>query len=180
MVTPRGRIRTDVVVAAGSIWGPKARELMGRVSRDDLSNEGFPYLTARQITLGDIPSLVLRISYAGELGWEVYAPTEQGLKLWDTLWEAGQSLGVVAAGGGAFDSLRLEKGYRLWGQDIHIEYDPYEAGTGFAVRLNKGEFLGREALFHSSAKGLERKLCCMTLDDAQGRFSSHFNMIRWR
>ena len=101
----------------------------------------------------------------GELGWEIYAPAEQGLRLWDALWEAGRPLGLIAAGGGAFDSLRLEKGYRLWGNDIHTEYNPYEAGLGFAVRMRKGEFVGREALGSFRAQGLTRRLCCMTLDD---------------
>ena len=101
----------------------------------------------------------------GELGWEIYAPAEQGPRLWDALWEAGRPLGVIAAGGGAFDSLRLEKGYRLWGNDIHTEYNPYEAGIGFAVRMRKGDFVGREALGKLRAQGLTRSLCCMTLDD---------------
>ena len=127
------------------LWGPRARDLLSRVSEDDLSGKGFPYVSARRITVGDVPALALRISYVGELGWEIYAPTEQGLRLWDTLWEAGQPLGVTAAGGGAFDSLRLEKGYRLWGNDIHTDYDPYEAGIGFAVRMRKGDFVGKDA-----------------------------------
>ena len=109
--------------------------------------------------------MALRISYVGELGWEVYAPAEYGLHLWDTLWSAGKTLGVIAAGGGAFDSLRLEKGYRLWGTDIHSEYNPYEAGIGFAVRLKKGEFRGRLALERVKTTGLTRKLCCLTLED---------------
>lgn len=108
--------------------------------------------------------LALRISYAGELGWELYTPAEYGLYLWDTLWAAGQPLGVTAVGGGAFDSLRLEKGYRLWGADIHTDYDPYEAGLGFAVRLSKGDFIGREALRARKAKPT-RRLVCLTLDD---------------
>ena len=95
----------------------------------------------------------MRISYVGELGWEIYAPTEHGARLWDALWEAGAPLGVIAAGGGAFDSLRLEKGYRLWGNDIHTEYDPYEAGLGFAVKLRKGDFIGRDALIAKRARG---------------------------
>ena len=158
---------TDISAAQCCIgvWGPKARELMTRVCEDDLTNDGFPYLKARQITVGGVPCLAVRISYAGELGWEVYAATELGLRMWDTLWEAGQSFGVVAAGGGAFDSLRLEKGYRLWGQDIHTEYNPYEAGIGFAVRLKKGDFIGRDALVGIRSEGITRKLCCMTLDD---------------
>ena len=122
-------------------------------------------MSARRITIGEVPALALRISYVGELGWEIYSPSEQGLRLWDILWEAGQPLGVIAAGGGAFDSLRLEKGYRLWGNDIHTEYNPYEAGIGFAVRMRKGDFIGRDALRKARADGLTRKLCCMTLDD---------------
>ncbi|MFQ5873018.1 MAG: FAD-dependent oxidoreductase [Dehalococcoidia bacterium] len=147
------------------LWGPKSRELVQSISQDDLSNEAFPYMTGRQVMIGGIPCLALRISYVGELGWEIYCPMEFGLRLWDALWEAGQPLGVIAAGGGAFDSLRLEKGYRLWGADIHTEFNPYEAGIGFAVRLKKGDFLGREALEQIKAEGVTRKLCCMTLDD---------------
>ena len=98
-------------VSSGSccigLWGPRARDLLSRVCDDDLSNDGFPYMTARQITIAEIPALALRISYVGELGWEIYALSEHGLRLWDILWEAGQPLGVIAAGGGAFDSLRL-------------------------------------------------------------------------
>ena len=85
--------------------------------------------------------------------------------MWDVLWEAGGPFGVIAAGGGAFDSLRLEKGYRLWGNDIHTEYNPYEAGIGFAVRMRQGDFLGRDELRKIRAQGLTRKLCCMTLND---------------
>ena len=148
------------------LWGPRARDLLSRVCDDDVSNSGFPYMTSKSITIAEVPSLALRISYVGELGWEIYTSAEQGLRLWDVLWEAGQPLGVVAAGGGAFDSLRLEKGYRLWGNDIHTEYSPYEAGTGFAVRMRKGAFVGRDALREVRAKGPERKLCCLTLDDS--------------
>ena len=147
------------------LWGPRARDLLSRVCDDDLSNEGFPYMTAKPVTISEVQALALRISYVGELGWEIYAPSELGLHLWDILWDAGQPLGVIAGGGGAFDSLRLEKGYRLWGNDIHTEYNPYEAGIGFAVRMRKGDFIGRDALREIRARGPERKLCCMTLDD---------------
>ena len=147
------------------LWGPRARDLLSRVCDDDVTDEGFPYMTAKPITIAEVPSLALRISYVGELGWEIYASAEQGLRLWDVLWEAGQPLGVIAAGGGAFDSLRLEKGYRLWGNDIHTDYNPYEAGIGFAVRMRKGYFVGRNELREIRAQGLARRLCCMTLDD---------------
>ena len=147
------------------LWGPRARDLLSRVCTDDLTDAGFPYMTAQRITIADIPALALRISYVGELGWEVFATTDQGLRLWDVLWEAGQPLGVIAAGGGAFESLRLEKGYRLWGNDIHTEFNPFEAGTGFAVRMRKGDFIGRDALRAIRSHGVSRRLCCMTLDD---------------
>ena len=147
------------------VWGPRGRDLLRLTSETDFSNQGFPYTTARQVNIGHVPAYAIRISYVGELGWEVYAPTEYGLALWDTLWEAGEPLGIIAAGGGAFDSLRLEKGYRLWGADIHSEYNSYEAGLGFSVKLNKGEFLGRAALEKVREQGMAHKLCCMTFDD---------------
>jgi len=147
------------------VWGPKARDLMQQVSEDDFSNEAFPYLTAQYVTIGNIPVLALRVTYVGELGWEIYAPMEYGLKLWDTLWEAGRPLGMLAAGYRAIESLRLEKGYRYWSADIHSEYNPYEAGLGFAVKLQKGDFIGRVALERIKAQGVTRKLSCMILDD---------------
>ncbi len=150
---------------AVGVWGPRARDLVQSASENDLSNPAFPYLTAQHIFIRAAPVLALRISYVGELGWEIYTPTEYGLNLWDTLWAAGRPFGVTAVGGGAFDSLRLEKGYRLWGADIHTEYNPYEAGLGFAVRLKKGDFIGREALEKIKAQGVARKLCCMVFDD---------------
>lgn len=146
------------------VWGPRARNLLQSVSADDVSNAAFPYMTARTIHIGSVPVLALRISYAGELGWELYAATEYGLALWDLLWTAGQPLGVAVVGAGAFDSLRLEKGYRLWGNELHTEYNPYEAGLGFGVRLTKGDFLGREAAL-SLREQATRRLCCLTFDD---------------
>jgi glycine cleavage system T protein len=147
------------------LWGPRARQVLQSACPQDMSNAAFPYYTARRITVGSVPALALRVSYVGELGWEIYAPTEYGLNLWDTLWEAAQPHGVIAGGGGAFDSLRLEKGYRLWGNDIHTEYNPFEAGIGWAVRLDKGDFLGREALLKIKEQGITRQLCAMTLDE---------------
>ena len=170
----RGHLPTDhsvnlVDVSAGQccigVWGPKSRDLMASVSDDDFSNAGFPYVTARSVMVGTVPALAQRISYAGELGWEIYAPTEFALNLWDTLWKAGQPLGLIAAGGGAFDTMRLEKGYRLWGNDIHTEYDPYEAGLAFSLRLKKGDFIGRDALLAAKRNGPSRRLSCLVLDD---------------
>jgi 4-methylaminobutanoate oxidase (formaldehyde-forming) len=147
------------------LWGPKARDVLQQVTEDDIGNEAFPYLTARSIAVGEVPVLALRVTYVGELGWELYAPMEYGRTLWDLLWEAGWDHGMMAAGYRAIDSLRLEKGYRYWSSDIHSEYNPYEAGLGFAVRLQKGDFLGRDALLEIRQRGLKRKLCCLTLAD---------------
>jgi 4-methylaminobutanoate oxidase (formaldehyde-forming) len=151
--------------ACFGLWGPRARDIVQRVTKDDVSNAGFPYMTAHPITLGDVPALAVRVTYVGELGWEFYCPMEYGQRLWDTLWEAGQPDGLVAAGYRAIDSLRLEKGYRYWSADISPDYTPYEAGLGFAVKLNKGDFIGREALLKQKAEGLRQKLCCLTLVD---------------
>ena len=147
------------------VWGPRARDLVQQISDDDFSNAAFPYFTARHVFIGEVPALALRVSYVGELGWELYTSADYGLRLWDLLWQAGQPLGVIAGGRGAFDALRLEKGYRLWGNDMHTEYNPYEAGLGFTVKLDKGEFIGRAALARIKERGVTQKLCCMTLDD---------------
>jgi glycine cleavage system aminomethyltransferase T len=145
------------------VWGPLARDLVGACSDDDLT---APYMRAFSLHVGHVPSRALRVSYVGEMGWEIYAPAEFGRGLWDTVWEAGRSLGAVACGGGAYDSLRLEKGYRLWGQDIDEEHDPFEAGLGWLVRLNKNaDFIGREAAAVIKERGVRRKLCCLTTED---------------
>ena len=168
-VPPDGSVRvldvTSTYCALG-LWGPKARDVLRVLSDDDVSNEAFPYFTARFITIDAIPALALRVSYVGELGWEIYVHTEYGRRLWDALWDAGQPFGVIPLGAGAFDSLRLEKGYRLWGMDIQPEYNPFQAGLGFVVKLSKGDFLGREALLRIKQQGAGRKLCCLTLDEA--------------
>src|SRR5512135_456454 len=147
------------------LWGPKARKILQKVTSADLSNEAFPYMTARYIAVGDVPALALRVTYVGELGWEFYCPMEYGLRLWYTLWEAGVPEGMVAAGYKAIDSLRLEKAYRYWSSEITPDYTPLEAGLGFAVKFNKGDFLGKEALLKQKDEGVKQKLCCMTLED---------------
>ncbi|MGQ0603202.1 MAG: GcvT family protein [Anaerolineales bacterium] len=152
--------------ACFGLWGPRARAITQRVTKADLSNTAFPYMTAQSIAMGDVPVLAMRVTYVGELGWEFYAPMEYGQRLWDTLWEAGQPEGMVAGGYRAIESLRLEKGYRYWSGEIGPDYTPYEAGLGFAVKLNKGNFIGREALLKQKAEGLRRKLCCLTLADS--------------
>lgn len=147
------------------LWGPRARDILEGTTHDEVSNADFPYMSARQITVGSVPVLAIRVTYVGELGWELYGPMEYGSALWDTLWKAGQEFGMAAAGYRAIESLRLEKGYRYWSSDISAEYNPYEAGLGFCVRLDKGEFVGREALKQINQTDITRKLCCLTLDD---------------
>lgn len=147
------------------MWGPKARVILEKVTTDDVSNDGFPYMTSKRIHVGDVPALASRVTYVGELGWEFYCPMEYGLRLWDTLWEAGQPEGMVAAGYKAIESLRLEKGYRYWSGEISPDYTPYEAGLGFAVKLDKDGFIGKEALIKQKAEGIKQKLCTIALDD---------------
>jgi 4-methylaminobutanoate oxidase (formaldehyde-forming) len=142
------------------MWGPAARAIISAATKDDLA---FPYMHAREIAVGSVSCLALRVTYVGELGWELYCPMERGLELWDALWEAGAEHGLVAGGYKAIDSLRLEKGYRVWGADITPDDTPFEAGLGFAVKLDKGGFVGREAL-HGQQEPL-RRLVCITLSD---------------
>ncbi|MEM7342770.1 MAG: FAD-dependent oxidoreductase [Chloroflexota bacterium] len=148
------------------LWGPNARKVLEKVTPNDVSNEGFPYFTAQWIEIGMARVLAMRISYTGELGWELHIPMDSALLVWDTLWEAGREFDLATAGMGAFDSLRLEKGYRLWGGDIHTEYNAYEAGLGWTVKLTKDDFIGRDACLALKEKPLKKKLCCLTLDDA--------------
>jgi 4-methylaminobutanoate oxidase (formaldehyde-forming) len=155
---------TSSRVAFG-LWGPRARDILASTTVDDVSDAAIPYLTARQVTVGSVPVLAVRVTYVGELGWELYAPTEYGVALWDTLWAAGRPYGLVAGGYRAIEALRLEKGYRAWAADITPEETPYEAGLGFAVRLDKGDFLGRDALVAAKAAGPRKRLRCLVLDD---------------
>ncbi len=148
------------------IWGPRARDVLAPITPADLSNEAFPYMTVREITVGDVPVRALRVTYVGELGWELYCPTEYGLGLWRSLWAAGEPHGIVAGGYRAIDSLRLEKGYRVWGADVTPDETPYEAGLGFCVKLDKpGGFIGRDALAAAKEAGPRTRLACIVLDD---------------
>jgi 4-methylaminobutanoate oxidase (formaldehyde-forming) len=144
------------------VWGPQARAILQPLTRADLANGSFPYMTAQELAVGSVPCLAVRVTYVGELGWELYCPAEYGLGLWETLWQAGRGHGLVAGGYKAIDSLRLEKGYRVWGSDITPEDTPHEAGLGFAVRDDK-EFVGRAAL--AAAGEPERRLRCLVLAD---------------
>jgi glycine cleavage system aminomethyltransferase T/glycine/D-amino acid oxidase-like deaminating enzyme len=166
------RVPTDGSVTARDItagttciglWGPQARDLITPLTETDFSAAGFKYFRGKRSYIGTVPVTALRLSYVGELGWELYTTADQGAKLWDTLWAAGQDYGLIAGGRGAFSSLRLEKGYRSFGADMTFEHDPYEAGLGFAVKLDKGDFLGRDALLERK-ENVRRSLTCLTLD----------------
>lgn len=148
------------------LWGPRARDILAPLTRDDVSDAGFPYLTAREITVGSVPLLALRVTYVGELGWELYAPTEYGRALWTTLWEAGREHGLIAGGYRAIDALRIEKGYRVWSSDVTPDETPYEAGLGFAVALDKAiPSQAHGALVAAKAAGPNRRLRALVLDD---------------
>jgi 4-methylaminobutanoate oxidase (formaldehyde-forming) len=152
--------------ACFALWGPRSREVLQACTPSDLSGGVFPYLSRQSIPVGDTPVEALRVSYAGELGWELYCPAEFGATLWRTLWAAGEPYGLAAGGYRAIESLRLEKGYRAWGTDLTPDTNPYEAGLGFAVRPDKpGGFLGRDAIVESKARGPERRLSCLVLAD---------------
>ncbi len=151
----------DVAGALGclGVWGPAAREIVASVCDDDLT---FPYMTSREITVGAVPVVANRVTYVGELGWELYCSAEYTATLWDTLIAAGAPHGLVPGGYRAIDSLRLEKGYRVWGTDITSDTDPHSAGLGFAVRSRR-QFVGRDAL--EARAGGSSRLACLVLDD---------------
>lgn len=149
------------------LWGPLAREVVSAISQDDFSNDGLRYFRATQAHIGGVPVTAMRLSYVGELGWEIYTSADNGQRLWDVLWEAGQKHGIIAAGRAAFASLRLEKGYRSWGTDMTTEYNPYEAGLGFAVSTKKeSDFVGKAALERIREQEPQRKLRCLVIDTA--------------
>jgi 4-methylaminobutanoate oxidase (formaldehyde-forming) len=152
-------------LACLALWGPRARDILSTASPADLSTQAFPYMSQQDIVVGDVPCLALRVTYVGELGWELYPPMEFAIRLWDVVVEAGRPFGLVPAGYRAIDSLRLEKGYRVWGADITPEETPLEAGLGFAVKMDKGEFTGRQALRQAVAEGPRRRLSCLVLAD---------------
>ncbi|HEX9476938.1 MAG TPA: FAD-dependent oxidoreductase, partial [Candidatus Dormibacteraeota bacterium] len=152
-------------LACIGLWGPEARQILQPLTPADLSNRAFPYMSAQQLAVGSVPCLALRVTYVGELGWELYCPSEFGLRLWDTIWDAGRDRGLSAGGYKAVDSLRLEKGYRVWGADIGPEVNPFDAGLGFSVKLDKGDFIGREALLKAREAKPAPRLACLVLDD---------------
>ena len=153
--------------AALSVMGPRSRELLQALTRDDLSNAGFPFGRIRRIALADAPVLALRITYVGELGWELHIPVEFAAGVWDAVMEAGEPYGIASAGYRAIESLRLEKGYRSWGTDIGPDHSPLMAGLGWAVKLRTDiPFQGRAALEAQAGGRLPRLLAGFTADPA--------------
>ncbi|MEA2402401.1 MAG: hypothetical protein QOK00_2804 [Thermoleophilaceae bacterium] len=154
------------------LWGPRARDVLASVTSDDLSHEGFPFATCRTIEMGPLRVLASRISYVGDLGWELYVPIEQGARLWDTVWEAGEPHGVVPAGIGVYGTTgRLEKCYRAFGFELDGEYDVVEAGMAWG-KVKDEDFVGKEAHLRDRAEDPATVMCTLTVDDhtaADGR-----------
>ena len=151
-------------LATLNIVGPRARDVLQSVSGSDVSNAALPFLEARLIEVGYARVFAARLGYVGELGYELYVPVEYACLIYDTLWQAGQPHGIANAGYRAIDSCRMEKGYLYWSGDITPDYNPYEAGLGFAVALGKGEFTGRAALENIKRDGVKRRLVSLTVE----------------
>jgi 4-methylaminobutanoate oxidase (formaldehyde-forming) len=146
--------------------GPQARRVLGKLTRDDISNAGFPFGQLRTIRVAGAPVMALRVTYVGELGWELHIPVEFAASVYEALMAAGAKFGIANAGYRAIESMRLEKGYRAWGSDIGPDHTPLEAGLGWAVKFKKNTpFLGREALEAQRARKLPKMLACFTVDD---------------
>ncbi|SFD80296.1 Glycine cleavage system T protein (aminomethyltransferase) [Actinopolyspora alba] len=147
------------------LWGPYARAVLQSLTETDVSHEQFRFFRAKRLFVREVPVTALRLSYVGELGWELYTTADFGLRLWDLLAGAGAEYGVIAGGRGAFSNMRLEKGYRAWGGDMWSVHTPDEAGLAFAVKPDKGQFIGRDALLRRREAPVRRKLCCLSIDD---------------
>ena len=148
-----------------NVAGPLARKVLEKVTDADVSNDGFPFMSTRDIRIGYAPALAYRVTYIGELGWELYIPTEYMGYVFEQLQEAGAEFDLANVGYRAIDSLRIEKRYLAWGVDITPDYNPYEAGLQFLIDWNKGDFIGRDALQKIKAEGAAQKLVCLALDD---------------
>lgn len=158
---------TDVThgYAMLAIMGPKSRDLFQEITSADMSNNGFPFSTAQEIDIAYARALAVRMSYVGELGWELYIPSHFTLAVFDAVMEAGKKHRLKLVGMQAVNSLRLETGYRHWESDITPDDTPYEAGLGFGVKLDKGEFTGRKALEKQKKEGIKRKIVMFTMED---------------
>ena len=157
----------DITSAHGviNLAGPLAREVLQKVCDEDLDHNAFPFMTAREIRVGYAPVLAYRVTYIGELGWELYIPTEYVQYVYEELQQAGVEFGITNIGYRAIDSLRLEKRYLAWGADITPDYNPFEAGLEFLIDWNKGDFVGRAALERIRNEGVGRKLVCLALEE---------------
>ena len=154
--------------AVFSLMGPRARDVLAPLTRDDVSNEAFPFGQARRLSVAGAPVLALRVTYVGELGWELHVPVEFAASLYESLMAAGAAFGIANAGYRAIETLRLEKFYRAWGADIGPDHTPLEAGLGWAVKLRKNiPFLGRAALEAQKREGVKKQLACFTVDDPE-------------
>ena len=154
---------TESLVCLG-LWGPESRKVLGAVCDSDLSNAAFPYMTAQSIDIKNISVWAQRLSYVGELGWELYIAPENALTVWDALMAAGAEYGIQPAGYKALDVLRIEKGYLYWSGDITPEDTPLEAGLGMFVQMQKEDFIGKEALQKIQDQGLSTRLMALTMD----------------
>ena len=151
-------------LAVINICGPRSRDVLQAVTDMDISNSAFPFLAARPLDVGHATAFAVRIGYVGELGYELYIAQEYAAHVYDILWAAGRAHGIANAGYRAIDSCRMEKGYLYWSGDISPDYNPFEAGLGFCVALDKVEFIGRDALAKIKAGSLTRKLCSFTVE----------------
>jgi 4-methylaminobutanoate oxidase (formaldehyde-forming) len=159
---------TDEVTTLG-LWGPRARDVLQAATEDDVSNEALPYMRAKEIRIRGAKVLAQRVTYVGELGWELYLDPAWAVQVWDALMAAGKAHGIGPGGYRVLDSLRLEKGYRYYSSDVTVLEDPYEAGLGFCVRLGKGEFVGRAALLRAREQGLTQSLCTIVIGGEEYR-----------
>jgi glycine cleavage system aminomethyltransferase T/glycine/D-amino acid oxidase-like deaminating enzyme len=151
------------------LWGPRARDILASATRDDVSNDGFKFGTCRVIEIDTVRVLASRISYVGDLGWELYVSMEQGLKLWDTLWEAGRSHGLTPCGIGVYGTTgRLEKCYRAHGAELETEYNVVEAGMS-APRVKAEDFVGKEAHLEHREQEPAAVMCTLTVDDHRSK-----------
>ncbi|MEM7330890.1 MAG: FAD-dependent oxidoreductase [Chloroflexota bacterium] len=147
------------------LWGPNARKVLESLTEDDVSNEGFRYGTIKEIKLQQVRAMALRISYVGEMGWEIYTTMDQGLKLWDLLWEAGQAHGIIPVGLGVYGTTaRLEKGYRAFGAELESEFNPVECGLA-RPKVKSADFVGKAAYLKAREEGPAAILCTLAVDD---------------
>jgi glycine cleavage system aminomethyltransferase T/glycine/D-amino acid oxidase-like deaminating enzyme len=147
------------------LWGPRARDVLSAVTADDVSHAGFPFLSSKAVDIDGVRTLASRISYVGELGWEIYVPIEQGLRVWDALWEAGKQHGMAPVGIGTYAvTARIEKGYRAHGAELELDFDLVEAGMARPT-VKDADFVGKETYLRKRSEAPAAILCTLTVDD---------------